>query len=358
MPVVGELVPLLRWAMDDSAAAALPAATNFLQNQRYLCCADGHDFTPAAVSQRFCQEMAWWVGLCWQDGIRKIEPSLLKWTGQSLTDTAADYHQRHHRWPVSIADLPVEAITRHPLVGFERRNKRLPSAGARRYVTSFIEHLHLYVSVRCTDLPWWAHDVWDLRADPRIPQREHEPSHDKVVKLSGIQPHWLREGVRFWLRTSLTGELLRWSSVAERARDMARHLGPFLAARHITDPLITDDRAALRLLFTEFSEYLKSPEAAAKPGRLLSASAVDATQSQTQVFYAFMVDHAEEAAAATGNPRWAQITDTYTRLWGAAFRSRRANRTRELTWFSTAELQQMLCYLDVLAADHGADGSG
>jgi hypothetical protein len=57
---------------------------------------------------------------------------------------------------------------------------------------------------------------------------------------------WLREGVRFWLRTSLTGELLRWSSVVERARDMARHLGPFLAARGITDPLLTDDRAALR----------------------------------------------------------------------------------------------------------------
>jgi hypothetical protein len=95
------------------------------------------------------------------------------------------------------------------VVGFQRRNKRLPSPGARRYITSFIEQLHLYVSVRCTDRPWWAHDVWDLRADPRIPQREHEPSHDKVVKLSGIQPHWLQEGVRFWLRTSLTGELLR-----------------------------------------------------------------------------------------------------------------------------------------------------
>ncbi len=174
------------------------------------------------------------------------------------------------------------------------------------------------MSVRCTDTPWWAHDIWDLRADPpRIPpQREHEPSHDRVVKLSAIQPLWLREGVRFWLRTSLTGELLRWSSVAERARDMARHLGPFLAARHITDPLLTEDRAALRLLFTEFSDYLKSPAAAVKPDRPLSPSAVDTTQSQTQVFYAFMVDHAEEAAAATGDARWAQITDTYTRLWG------------------------------------------
>ena len=85
--------------------------------------------------------------------------------------------------------------------------------------------------------------------------------------------------MRFWLRTSITAELLRWSSVADRARNMARHLGPFLAARNISTPLLADDRAALRLLFTEFSNYLKSPSAQFKPDRPLSASAVDSTQS-------------------------------------------------------------------------------
>lgn len=39
---------------------------------------------------------------------------------------------------------------------------------------------------------------------------------------------------------------------------------------------------------------------------------------------------------------------------GPAFRTRRAHRTRELTWYSTGELQQMLAYLDVLAAQRGA----
>lgn len=38
---------------------------------------------------------------------------------------------------------------------------------------------------------------------------------------------------------------------------------------------------------------------------------------------------------------------------GPAFRTRRANRHRELTWYSSAELQQMLGYIDVLAADRG-----
>lgn len=330
-----------------------PTDSVFLHNPRYTNNSAGHDFTPPQVPQRLSQEMAWWVWVCGHEGIRKIEPSLLKWCGRALSAAAAEYHGLHHRPPVSIAELDAATIVRHAVLGFERRNKRLPSAGARRYVTSFIEHLHLYTSVRCTEAPWWSHDIWDLRADPRIPQREHEPSHDKTVKLTAIQPLWLREGVRFWLRTSLTGQLLRWSSVTERARDIARHLGPFLTARQITDPLLTDDRAALRLLFTDFSDYLKSPQAAANPDKPLSPSAIDAAQSHTQVFYAFMVDHAEEAATATGDPRWAQLTDTHTRLWGAAFRTRRAHRPRDLAWYSTAELQQMLCYLDVLAADRG-----
>ncbi len=85
----------------------------------------------------------------------------------------------------------------------------------------------------------------------------------------------------------------------------------------------------------------------------MSPAAIDATQSHTQVFYAFMVDHAEEAAAATGDPRWAQITAAPHPVVGGGVSDPPRPPTRELTWFSTAELQQMLCYLDVLAADRG-----
>jgi hypothetical protein len=74
---------------------------------------------------------------------------------------------------------------------------------AQRNVTHLIEHLHLYLSLRTTDTTWWAHDIWDLRADPRIPQREHEPGHDQSLKIAALTPVWLREGVRFWLRTDL-----------------------------------------------------------------------------------------------------------------------------------------------------------
>jgi hypothetical protein len=78
--------------------------------------------------------------------------------------------------PASITDLTSAEIIRHALVLFEQRNGRLPSPGTRRNIASQIEHLHLLASTRCTDADtWWAHDTWDLRADPRIPQRPHEP---------------------------------------------------------------------------------------------------------------------------------------------------------------------------------------
>lgn len=333
---------------------AAPFDTVFAYNGRYLADAGGHDFAPAGVPQRLCDEMAWWVWLCGHEGIRKIEPGMFKWCGNAVAAATNEYRDQHRRLPVSIADLSVQAIVRCAVLGFERRNRRLPSPGARRTVTGLIEGLHLYVSARTTTDPWWTSDIWDLRADPRIPRRAHEPSGDKIINLAAIQPVWLREGVRFWLRTALTAEMLRWTSVIGRARDIARHFGPFLATRNITNPALCADRGELRLLFTEFSDYLKSPQAAPRPDARLSTSAIATTQSIVQAFYTFMVDHAEEATAATDNPGWARLTDSHTRLWGAAFRSRRASGERNLTWYCTSELQQMLCYLDVLSADRGA----
>lgn len=328
----------------------------FLQNRYYLRQHRGsaeHDFSPPGAPAPFAEQVAWWVWLCHHEGLRKIEPSVLKWAGQALGAAATEYRTQHGRAPQSITELSAAAIVRQAAIVFERRNARLPSTGARRNITHLIEHLHLYLSVRCTDTEWWAHDTWDLRADPRIPQREHEPGHDQSVKIGAITPLWLREGARFWLRTALDAELLRWSSAVERARDIARHFGVFVTDRGFTDPALSADPAELRLIFTAFTEYLRSPAAAASPDKPLTASAIDATQSQTQVFYTFMVDHAPEAAAATGDPRWNQLGAAHTRLWGPAFRARRANRLRELTWYSTGELQQMLTYLDVLAADPG-----
>ncbi|WP_016888812.1 tyrosine-type recombinase/integrase [Mycobacteroides abscessus] len=313
-----------------------------------------HDFAPTGTPVRFADEIAWWVWVCHQEGLRRIDPSMLRWASGAIGAACAEYRSEQGHGPASIADLPVESITRQAVVVFERRNGRLPAPGTRRNITGLIEHLHLYVAVRCNNTHWWTADTWDMCADPRIPQREHEPRHEQTIKLGAIEPAWLREGVRFWLRISLDAELLRWSSALIRAQVMTRLVGTFITNHHYDDPALSSDPTQLRKIFTAFTEFLKSPAAASDPGRLLTANTIDATQSIVQTFYTFMVDHAAEAAAATGDKRWENLSAAHLRLWGPAFHARRTRNVRELTWYSTSDLQQMLSYLDVLAAQRGA----
>jgi hypothetical protein len=47
----------------------------------------------------------------------------------------------------------------------------------------------------------------------------------------------------------------------------------------------------------------------------------------------------------------AEAAGFFSRRLGVKGQSRPKDVPRELTWFSTSELQHMLCYLDVLAAD-------
>ncbi|ORW08175.1 tyrosine-type recombinase/integrase [Mycobacterium kyorinense] len=341
------------WRRPVYAIDAAPFDEVFLRNQFYLRANRAHaehDFTPAGPP-RFADEIAWWVWLCWDQQLRKIEPSMLGWLVRTLPTAIEAHTARTGRPPISIADLDPTDLIRHAARAFQRRNNRLPAAGSRRNIRHLIEHLHLAVAVRCTDDPWWSHDVWDLRADPRIPQRPHEPRHDQTVRLRGIEPVWLREGLRFWLRSALTYDLLTWSSVVSRARNIGSQLGRFAREHgHLNDPLISTDPDELRAAFLGYLEYLRSPDAATQSERLTPYT-VASLQGETQSFYTFMHDHAGEAATATANPRWRDATLTHTALWSPIHAPRHQRRERDLTWYATADLQRMLAYLDVLAAE-------
>ncbi|SPX80688.1 tyrosine-type recombinase/integrase [Mycobacteroides abscessus] len=328
-----------------------PASEVFTPNNYYRTRSggQGYDFTPPGPP-RFADELAWWVHTCWREGLCRIDPGDLKWFLRALPAATEDYQSRHGRSPQSLLDLTAAEIMRHAILLFERRNGRLPTTGYRRNLGYTIDKLLVLLAVRCGEAPWWSHDLWDLRMDPRIPQREHEPRHEQALKLAGIQPDWLREAVRFWMRMALTHQLFTWTTVISRSGNLARQLGTFCVARgHLDDPLISTDPDTLRSVFLDFLDYLRSPQAAANK-RGLTDYMVAEIQYEVQSFYTFMYDHAAEAAAATSNMRWKEITVGHTRLWAPAYQPRKAKKHRELTWYSTADLQRMLTYLDVLAA--------
>ena len=156
---------------------------------------------------------------------------------------------------------------------FAARNGRPPSPGNLRNLISIADHAHLLVSVRTSPAPWWSHDIWDLHVDDRIPRRLHEPAADQIVNLGAIDPPWFREALRFWLSTSLTYQIFRWTTVTTRARNLGTYLGRYLTQQHITDPTIAATPAEIRAVFTGFTAWLSSP-AATTTGRPLAGTGV------------------------------------------------------------------------------------
>lgn len=319
-----------------------PANDVFSRNARYLASSKDYDFTPAGP-HRLGQELAWWVFTCWAEGHRKIEPSMLAWWRRAVEVLARN-------GPVtSIGQLEPAQVIRHATLLFQRRNGRLPSPGNQRNLTTLAEHIHLMVSTRCGNTPWWAHDIWDQRIDDSIPRRQHEPHRDRALRLVSIHPGWPRDGVRFWLRTALTHQMLTWTTALTRARTVGGHLGRYAQLRGLQDPLTGDDPAEVRAFFLDFLAHLRSPAATNDATRLGEAT-VAAIQSHVQSFYIFIHDHAAKTSAATGHPRWAQISVEHTRLWAPSHRRRRHGNTRQLSWIAAADLRRMLTYLDVLGA--------
>lgn len=318
----------------------------FVRNTMYLRSTTTYDFKPN--HPRMGQELAWWIWTVWAEGTRKVDPAMLRWW-QRAVDSLATGELRIRTRQASVADFDPRIVTREALRLFEARNSRLPSPGNIRNLDSVAHSIHEHVSIRCSDQPWWASDLWSLALDPRIPRREHEPNADTSVNLRDVKPGWLGGGLRYWLSQALILDLYTWTSVCSRATHLTSYYGRFCTENGIDSPTITEDPDRLQAVMMEFLSWLRSP-AATQSGKPLAATGVTATQSMVQRFYEFMFDNSREAAEFTGDDRWTQLTASHTRLWAPAHRPRRQGNQRELSYMSTSDVQRMLGYLDALAA--------
>ncbi len=341
------------WAEPAYRIDANPYRQLFTQNNNYQ---PGRvfDFGPVG-HERLRAETAWWLWTCWNEGLRKVEPSMLRWWAAAITSMADTRTDLTGGSGHSVADFDPALVIREGLRAFTARNDRLPSAGNLRNLTSVARHAHLLVATRCGDQPWWAHNVWDLRIDDRIPRRPHEPAGHQPINLHPIGPDWLREGIRYHLRTALSTELYRWTTAATRARNMAAYFSPWVVAHHQacapTTPALADDDAGLRESFMDYLDWLRSPAATTREDPL-SRNQVDAVQSQVQGFYRFMLDHGDHAAEATGEAGWAHLREAHARLWAPAYRRRpaRNNDARLDDWIGAADMARMVAVLPILSA--------
>lgn len=320
----------------------------FVQNARYQR-GRTFDFRPAGP-HRIGQETAWWIWTCHVEGLRKIEPSMLRWWSAAVGSLAEDQQARTGKPPTSVADVPAHLVAREAVRLFSDRNRRPPSPGNLRNLISIADHIHLLVSVRTRSTPWWAHDVWDLRVDDRIPRRPHEPAADQIVNLAGIEPAWLREAARFWLSTALTYEIFRWTTVVTRARNLASYLGRYLHEQQHEHPAVAATPAEIRAAFTGFAAWLASP-AATTTGRPLAATGVSAVLSHTQGLYTYLLDHVDDVVAFTGDARWADLTEAHARLFPHPPARRRTSvATPGASVIDPADLARMVSCLEILSA--------
>jgi len=321
----------------------------FVQNARYQR-GRAFDFRPPGP-HRLAQETAWWIWTCHHEGLRKIEPSMLRWWAAAVGSLTTRRSATAGRAPASIADLEPHLVAREAVRLFAARNGRPPSPGNLRNLISIADHVHLLVSVRTSPAPWWTHDVWDLRVDDRIPRRAHEPAADQIVNLAGIDPPWLREALRFWLSTALTYQLFRWTTVVTRARNLGTYLGRYLTEQHVTDPTIAPAPAEIRAVFTGFAGWLSSP-AATTTGRPLAGTGISAVLSHTQGMYTYLLDHNDDLITATGDDRWEGLNEAHARLFAHQPTGRRTTSTATpgASVIGPSDLARMIACLEILSA--------
>jgi hypothetical protein len=90
------------------------------------------------------------------------------------------------------------------------------------------------------------------------------------VRWDSLNPDWLREGFKFYLRLQLESGQLTWSSVMPQHGFVFR-FAAFLAARGIGHPALAGDPGGLRAIALDFRTFLHS-WTRTRPGRRPAAA--------------------------------------------------------------------------------------
>ena len=170
---------------------------------------------------------------------------------------------------------------------------------------------------------------------------------------------WLREALKWQLKTALETGLLRWASVLARLGSLTI-FSQFIAERGIDEPRLCADRAELRLLALDFLAHVKQRRArcGANRGELVTNGTVRHTINHVERFYAFMADYKEEAARALGEPRWEALGDQHARLWRPGEKPLPPRLPDEDVYFDDHTMAQVMRHAGLLGAPPEEGGIG
>jgi integrase len=295
------------------------------------------------------REISWWVATCHANGERVINTS--EWNQWAAVAAGVVQHRPGVR---SFADLALAEWSAAWARAFHAAHGRLAAAATRERAETALRGMLPRLAVHYSDAPWWKHDLWCLRFDPRIPRRDHEPHGDASVRWDTIAPPWLREGVKFYTCLQMEAGQLTWSTVLQ-VHVFAARFSEFAVTRGISHPALVDDPSQLRALALEFRAFLtqwrrERPAHGRARGGPLNARSVARTLRFLGGFYRLMNDCRADAAAATGDDRWLALTDSHARLYRIDELSaeRAIRQADERNYISDTDLTRMLQYVELL----------
>ncbi len=297
------------------------------------------------------REITWWMATCQASGERQIHAS--EWNRWAAT--AADVVARRPQ-VCSFADLTLgEWMTAWGRV-FHGEHGRMASAASRARAEIALRPLVSRLAIRYSDAAWWQHDTWSLKLDPRIPRRPHETRGNTAIRWQQLEPAWLRQGFKFYLRLQLESGQLTWSSAMPQ-HAFAFRFAAFLASRGIDHPALTADPGQeLRVVALEFRTFLhgwgKTRQGRANHQASGGLNTLSITRSLQAIgrFYRVMSDYRAEAAAALGDDRWLALSDAHAGHYrdGDWTRGRAIRQADERNYINDTDLARMLSHIDLL----------
>ena len=236
-----------------------------------------------------------------------------------------------------------------------RRIKALPNASTMRSIVGPLDRACKLLWFAYDDSPWWQREVWSLDMDLRIPRREQEPSRGYVMHWHDIDPEWLRRGAMFYTKTLLETGRASWTTAMGHKHSF-RLFGTFVTERGIVSPRLDDDETKIRAIMMDFLSYDPLRRTS---GRQRSHSSIGRITAAVRGLYEFMHDHGDDAAKATGDPRWVGLSPEYLRFCrpGDIPRSKKQKFTEDHL-FSDQVLSRIAAQALLLAAPQSEGGFG
>lgn len=176
------------------------------------------------------------------------------------------------------------------------------------------------------------------------------------MRWGSLEPDWLREGTKYYLRLQLESGRMTWSTVMQHHVVIAR-FAAFLRERGIEHPALATEptgTGGLRAVALDFATFLhgwtRDRAGRAERGGSLTPLTIARNQQAIGLFYRAMADYRAEAAAALDDDRWLALGDAHARLYRPEdyHRGRTIRQADEQNFITDTDLSSMLTHIEIL----------